>query len=121
MIPTAVAIVVGIIVDFVVRPDRAVPIGGEQQIEAELRGSRADEEALNDAIHSAQEIFDADIDTVDIDQAIEESEQHVEALRRAEQEARERLVMIKTARKQARQSLTTLRNAKKRHVGEQLE
>ncbi|MGP5659179.1 branched-chain amino acid transport system II carrier protein [Corynebacterium falsenii] len=121
MIPTAVAIVVGIIVDFVVRPDRAVPIGGEQQIEAELRGSRADEEALNDAIHSAQEIFDADIDTVDIDQAIEDSEQHVEALRRAEQEARERLVMIKTARKQARQSLTTLRNAKKRHVGEQLE
>lgn len=121
MIPTAVAIVVGIIVDFVVRPDRAVPIGGEQQIEAELRGSRADEEALNDAIHSAQEIFDADIDTVDIDQAIEESEQHVEALRRAEQEARERLVMIKTARKQARQSLTTLRNAKKRHVGKQLE
>lgn len=121
MIPTAVAIVVGIIVDFVVRPDRAVPIGGEQQIEAELRGSRADEEALNDAIHSAQEIFDADIDTVDIDQAIEETEQHVEALRRAEQEARERLAMVKTARKQARHSLTALRNAKKRHVGEQSE
>lgn len=119
MIPTAVAIVVGIIVDFVVRPDRAVPIGGEQQIEAELRGSRADEEALNDAIHSAQEIFDADIDTVDIDQAIEETEQHVEALRRAEQEARERLALVKTARKQARHSLTALRNAKKRHVGEE--
>lgn len=121
MIPTAVAIVVGIIVDFVVRPDRAVPIGGEQQIEAELRGSRADEEALNDAIHSAQEIFDADIDTVDIDQAIEETEQHVEALRRAEQEARERLATVKTARKQARHSLTALRNAKKRHIGEQSE
>ena len=121
MIPTAVAIVVGIIMDFVVRPDRAVPIGGEQQIEAELRGSRADEEALNDAIHSAQEIFDADIDTVDIDQAIEETEQHVEALRRAEEEARERLAMVKTARKQARHSLTALRNAKKRHVGEQSE
>ena len=117
MIPAAVTILAGIIVDYFVRPDRAVPIGGEHQVEAELRGSKADEEALIDAIHSAQEIFDEDVDTVDLDQAIEETEQHVESLRRAEQEARERLAMVKAARKQARQSLTTLRHAKKRKVG----
>ncbi|AZA14148.1 Branched-chain amino acid transport system 2 carrier protein [Corynebacterium choanae] len=114
MIPTVVAIIVGVIIDYVARPTRAVPLGGEHQIEAELRGEISDEQAIADAIHDAQEILDHNVDTVDLDQAIEETQQTVESLRRAEQQARERLIMVRDARKQARRELTTLRNAKKR-------
>ncbi|MBN9644215.1 branched-chain amino acid transport system II carrier protein [Corynebacterium mendelii] len=50
VVPSLVGAAAGYVLDLVLRPVRAVPVGGEHQLEAELRGGHRDVEALEEAV-----------------------------------------------------------------------
>ncbi|MCL0120709.1 branched-chain amino acid transport system II carrier protein [Corynebacterium pygosceleis] len=109
VVPTLIAIGIGYIADLVIRPVRAVPVGGEHQLEAELRSGHRDSEALEEAVitHAPEAI--ADVRASDAEEAIEALDHRIDAIERERAEAAARLEALDEAKELAEKHVEDLR------------
>lgn len=94
--PVVVVAVIGFIADVITRPTRAVPVGGEHQLEAELRGGHSDVEALNEAVTTEVDAAEA-APTHEIEQALGEIDHKISALADERAEATARVAALDEA------------------------
>ncbi|MBV7292229.1 branched-chain amino acid transport system II carrier protein [Corynebacterium sp. TAE3-ERU16] len=111
VVPTLIAAGIGYVADLIVRPVRAVPVGGEHQLEAELRRGHRDSEALEEAVITHDPEAIAEVEASDAEEALEALDQRIDAIERERAEATARLEALDEARELAEQHAEDLRGA----------
>ncbi|MCX7543237.1 branched-chain amino acid transport system II carrier protein [Corynebacterium sp. P5848] len=111
VVPTLIAAGLGYVADLIVRPVRAVPVGGEHQIEAELRSGHRDSEALEEAVVTHEHGGFAEGPSSDSEVALEALDHRIDAIERERTEATARLEALDEAKELAEQHAADLRRA----------
>ncbi|MEZ2120801.1 branched-chain amino acid transport system II carrier protein [Corynebacterium sp. CCM 9203] len=111
VVPTLIAIIAGYTADLILRPTRAVPVGGEHQLEAELRSGHWDSEALEEAVitHHPDDI--AAVNAPDANHALDVISHRINVIERERTETAARLEALDEAKELAEQHAEELRDA----------